>query len=133
MGGGGDVGAAAEWSGVGVLLYQALTGSLPFSGAPHHTALMRDPRLVVTYRPGLETDLSLRTRLLDAVAAGCPILTTEGGGLAATLEAQCRPFRCGVTHTAGGALRLRFGPDAPPPLRLFGDRSGPLATRGRMP
>lgn len=51
--------------------------------------LLRDvDALAVTYRAGLETDLSLRTRLLDAVAAGCPILTSEGGSLASTLKTR---------------------------------------------
>lgn len=37
-------------------------------------------------RPGLETELSFRTRLLDAAAAGLPSVTLEGGDLARRLE-----------------------------------------------
>ncbi len=41
--------------------------------------------LVATHRLDLETRLSLRTRFLDAFAAGCPVLTTEGGAIARLL------------------------------------------------
>lgn len=34
---------------------------------------------VVTHRPGLETDLSLRTRMVDLLWLGLPIVATEGG------------------------------------------------------
>jgi glycosyltransferase involved in cell wall biosynthesis len=44
--------------------------------------LMRDVDLLVApHRPSLETLLSLRTRFLDAAAAGCPSLTSEGGAM----------------------------------------------------
>lgn len=38
-------------------------------------------------RPGLETQLSFRTRLLDAAAYGLPSVSLEGGGLARDLSA----------------------------------------------
>ncbi|HZF08093.1 MAG TPA: glycosyltransferase family 4 protein [Thermoanaerobaculia bacterium] len=42
--------------------------------------LLRDADLLVApHRPSLETRLSLRTRFLDALAAGCPVITSEGG------------------------------------------------------
>jgi hypothetical protein len=42
--------------------------------------LLRDVYLLVApHRPSLETRLSLRTRFLDALAAGCPVVTSEGG------------------------------------------------------
>lgn len=42
--------------------------------------LLRDvDALVAPHRPSLETRLSLRTRFLDAFAAGCPVVATEGG------------------------------------------------------
>lgn len=42
--------------------------------------LFRDvDALVVGHRDGPETWLSLRTRALDAIAAGCPVVITEGG------------------------------------------------------
>ncbi len=37
---------------------------------------------VVTHRPGLETDLSLRTRLVDLMWLGVPVVVTEGGTMA---------------------------------------------------
>jgi glycosyltransferase involved in cell wall biosynthesis len=37
---------------------------------------------VVTHRPGLETDLSLRTRLVDLMWLGLPAVVSEGGGMA---------------------------------------------------
>jgi hypothetical protein len=38
--------------------------------------------LVATHSPGLETDLALRTRFLDAFVAGCPAVTSAGGAVA---------------------------------------------------
>jgi glycosyltransferase involved in cell wall biosynthesis len=37
---------------------------------------------VVCHRPGLETDLSLRTRLVDMLWLGLPLVVTEGGTMA---------------------------------------------------
>jgi glycosyltransferase involved in cell wall biosynthesis len=37
---------------------------------------------VVTHHPGLETDLSLRTRLVDLMWLGLPVVVSEGGGMA---------------------------------------------------
>lgn len=49
--------------------------------------LLRDVDLLVApHRPGLETRLALRTRFLDALAAGCPVVTSEGGSLARLLQ-----------------------------------------------
>jgi glycosyltransferase involved in cell wall biosynthesis len=49
--------------------------------------LLRDVDvLVAPHRPSLETRLSLRTRFLDALAAGCPIVTSEGGTLSRLLR-----------------------------------------------
>lgn len=49
--------------------------------------LLRDVDLLVApHRPGLETRLSLRTRFLDALAAGCPVVTSEGGTLSRLLR-----------------------------------------------
>ncbi len=42
--------------------------------------LLRDVDLLASpHLPSLETRLSLRTRFLDALAAGCPIVVSEGG------------------------------------------------------
>lgn len=49
--------------------------------------LLRDVDLLVaTHRPSLETRLSLRTRFLDALAVGCPVIATEGGGMSRLLQ-----------------------------------------------
>jgi hypothetical protein len=42
--------------------------------------LLRDvDALVAPHLPSLETRLSMRTRFLEALAAGCPVITSEGG------------------------------------------------------
>jgi glycosyltransferase involved in cell wall biosynthesis len=42
--------------------------------------LLRDvDALVVTHVPNLEARLSLRTRILEALACGCPVVASEGG------------------------------------------------------
>ncbi len=49
--------------------------------------LLRDVDvLVAPHRPSLETDLSLRTRFLDALAVGCPVVTSAGGALSRLLD-----------------------------------------------
>jgi hypothetical protein len=54
--------------------------------------LLRDVDvLVAPHRPSLETRLSLRTRFLDALAAGCPVVTSAGGAMSRLL----------VEHRAG--------------------------------
>lgn len=51
--------------------------------------LLRDvDALVATHRPSLETDLALRTRFLDAIAAGCPTVTSAGGTVARMLAEE---------------------------------------------
>jgi glycosyltransferase involved in cell wall biosynthesis len=52
-------------------------------------------------RPGLETELSFRTRLLDAAAAGLPSVSIHGGGLARRLA------EAGAGWTAADAAELR--------------------------
>ncbi len=48
--------------------------------------LLRDVDvLAATHKDSLETRLSLRTRFLDALAAECPILVTEGGAMSRQL------------------------------------------------
>jgi len=48
--------------------------------------LLRDVDvLVAPHRPTLETRLSLRTRFLDALAAGCAVITSEGGAMSRML------------------------------------------------
>jgi glycosyltransferase involved in cell wall biosynthesis len=49
--------------------------------------LLRDVSLLVsTHADGIETRLSLRTRFLDAMAAGCPVVTSDGGTVARLLR-----------------------------------------------
>lgn len=68
--------------------------------------LLRDvDALAACHRPGLETDLSLRTRFLDALAAGCPVLTTEGG----TVPRLLREWDAGIVVPCGDVEALRAG------------------------
>jgi glycosyltransferase involved in cell wall biosynthesis len=49
--------------------------------------LLRDVDLLVApHTPSLETRLSLRTRFLEALAAGCPVITSEGGTVSRLLR-----------------------------------------------
>lgn len=49
--------------------------------------LLRDVDLLVApHRPTIETVLSLRTRFLDALAVGCPVVTSAGGAMSRLLE-----------------------------------------------
>ncbi len=58
--------------------------------------------LVAPHRPSLETRLSLRTRFLDALAAGCPVVTSEGGAMSRLLAEH----RAGWIAPAGDAPAL---------------------------
>ncbi len=65
--------------------------------------LLRDVDLLVApHRPSLETRLSLRTRFLDALAAGCPVITSEGG----TMSRLLREHRAGWVAPPGDAGAL---------------------------
>jgi hypothetical protein len=57
---------------------------------------------VVTHRAGIESDLSLRTRLVDLMWLGLPAVVTEGGTMARAIH------RCGAGEVvpAGDADRL---------------------------
>jgi len=50
--------------------------------AERHRVLHRASLVAVLHRPGEESDLSFRTRALDGVWAGVPLLLTEGGEVA---------------------------------------------------
>jgi glycosyltransferase involved in cell wall biosynthesis len=66
--------------------------------------LLRDVDvLVAPHRPGVETLLSFRTRFVEALAVGCPVVTTEGG----TVSRMLRDAGAGWVVPAGdvGALR----------------------------
>ncbi len=59
--GGDPIGPAADWYAVGVMLYQALTGRLPFEGSVVSVLgekLTADPRPPAEWAPGLPEDLS---------------------------------------------------------------------------
>ena len=65
--------------------------------------LLRDVDLLVApHRPSLETRLSLRTRFLDAAAAGCPSVTTQGGAMSRLLDEH----RAGWTVPPGDPAAL---------------------------
>jgi glycosyltransferase involved in cell wall biosynthesis len=65
--------------------------------------LLRDVDLLVApHRPSLETRLSLRTRFLDALAAGCPVVTSEGGAMSHLLAEH----RAGWVAPPGDAAAL---------------------------
>lgn len=51
--------------------------------------LLRDVDLLVaTHQMSLETRLSLRTRFLEAMAAGCPVITSDGGAMSRLLRQE---------------------------------------------
>lgn len=65
--------------------------------------LLRDVDVVVApHLPSLETRLSLRTRFLDALAAGCPVVTSEGG----TMSRLLKEHRAGWVVPTGDAAAL---------------------------
>jgi len=65
--------------------------------------LLRDVDLLVApHKPSLETRLSLRTRFLDSLAAGCPVITSEGG----TMSRLLREHNAGWVVPAGDAQAL---------------------------
>lgn len=51
--------------------------------------LLRDvDAMAVPHRPGIETQLALRSRMVDALAAGCPIVASRGGAMSRLLEEE---------------------------------------------
>jgi glycosyltransferase involved in cell wall biosynthesis len=81
--------------------------------------LLRDVDvLVAPHRPSLETRLALRTRFLDALAAGCPVVTSEGGAMSGLL----RQHGAGWVVPAGDARALGAA--------LVEVLDGPAATAG---
>jgi len=61
--------------------------ALDWVAAERRFDLLREvDALVATHLPGLETDLAMRTRFLDALAAGCPAVSSAGGAVARLLE-----------------------------------------------
>ncbi len=85
--------------------------------------LLRDVDLMVApHRPSLETRLSLRTRFLDAAAAGCPSVTSEGGAMSRLLEHH----RAGWTVPPAdpAALAAALGEALTDPVAVEGCRRG---------
>jgi glycosyltransferase involved in cell wall biosynthesis len=89
--------------------------------------LLRDVDLLVApHRPSLETRLSLRTRFLDALAAGCPVITSEGGAIARLLAEHRAGWVVppGNPEALAGALSTALSePAGATELRLKGARA----------
>ncbi len=58
--------------------------------------------LVATHPAGFETELSLRTRFLEAMLAGCPVVASTGGAMAGFIEQRS----AGVTVPVGDPAAL---------------------------
>jgi glycosyltransferase involved in cell wall biosynthesis len=82
--------------------------------------------LCAPHRPSLETDLSLRTRYLDALAADCPVVATEGGtlGRLLTTHGAGRTVPPGDPKALAAALSAALSGDG-------GDASDEAFCRGR--
>ncbi|MDY7095692.1 MAG: glycosyltransferase family 4 protein [Acidobacteriota bacterium] len=66
--------------------WESRVRALDWIPAERRYDLLRDVDLMVApHRPSLETRLSLRTRFLDALIAGCPVVTSEGGAMSRLL------------------------------------------------
>ncbi|MEE4273839.1 MAG: glycosyltransferase [Thermoanaerobaculales bacterium] len=68
---------------------------------------------LITHRPGLETDLSLRTRMVDLLWLGLPVVATAGGAMSKVIE----DTGAGLTVPPGDAKAMVAAVRA-----LFGDR-----------
>lgn len=80
--------------------------------------------LAAPHRPSLESELAFRTRFLDALAAGCPAVATEGGALSRLLAER----RAGWVVPPGDAARLA---DAIRAVLAGGDEVRATVERGR--
>lgn len=76
-----DLMAAAQRHGLRSPQVVALDHWVPY--AERHRILNRSAIVTVLHRPGAEADLSFRTRALDGLWAGVPLLLSEGGAVAA--------------------------------------------------
>ena len=63
--------------------------------------------LVALHRPGIETDLSFRTRFLDALVAGLPVVATDGGALSQELRSAGAGWLVPSEDAAATAEALR--------------------------
>jgi glycosyltransferase involved in cell wall biosynthesis len=65
--------------------------------------LLRDVDLLVApHRDTLETRFSMRTRFLEAIAVGCPVITTRGG----TVSELVLKYQCGAIVAPGDPTSL---------------------------
>jgi len=100
---GGALTMASDWYAIGVMLYEALTGQLPFSGAAAdmlHARLNRTPRDPRTIRADLPEDLAdLAMALLDRNPTARPngLQVAQRVGLAPTAASSPR-------HVLGGTF-----------------------------
>ena len=92
--------------------------------------LLRDVDLLVApHHPSLETRLSLRTRFLDAFAAGCPVVTTEGGAVSALVRDAEAGWVVPAGDDAALADALRSALQGEPERRRRSDAGRRLADR----
>ncbi|HTQ80316.1 MAG TPA: glycosyltransferase family 4 protein [Thermoanaerobaculia bacterium] len=90
---------------------------LDWIAAERRYDLLRDVDLLVApHRPSLETRLSLRTRFLDALAAGCPVITSEGGTMGRLLVEHGAGWVVPPGDAAALAAALVEALDRPPAL-----------------
>ncbi|RMH15993.1 MAG: glycosyltransferase [Acidobacteria bacterium] len=96
-------------------LWQTRVQVLDWVPAARRYDLLREVDvLVTTHRPSLETRLSLRTRFLDALAAGCPVIATDGGAMSRLLREHGAGWvvPAGDAAAVAAALDEALGDDA---------------------
>ena len=103
------VGPEADWYAVGVMLYEALTGTLPFSGPPMKILLEKqtaDPPNPREKTPGLPEDLAT---LCSALLSRDPELRPNSGDIAqVVLAAHSEPTRAVATGIRNATHQLLF-------------------------
>ena len=104
-----DLGAAATRHGLQKPAVVPLESWIPY--ADRHRILNRASVLAVLHRPGMESDLSFRTRALDGVWAAVPLLLSEGGAAAdiANSKGWGAVVPTGDAKLAAAALDLLLG------------------------
>jgi glycosyltransferase involved in cell wall biosynthesis len=85
---------------------------------------------VVTHRPGLETDLSLRTRLVDLLWLGLPVVATSGGTMGRIIDETGAGVTVPASDAGALATAVRSFLDDPAARRAAGD-AGRSWARGR--
>lgn len=104
-----DLAAAAARHGLQKPAIVPLERWVPY--AERHRILNRSSILAVLHRPGLETELSFRTRALDGVWAAVPLLLSEGGAVsrAANSKGWGAVVAPGEVKLVAAALDLLLG------------------------